>query len=258
MADAVARWIPSPVMNTVVDDLDLQPARKAREIHLSTGSVLGIFFAAALICALFFGFGYTAGRRSAIATPTEQSETGSNFGNFKPAPGAVAIQPVPGYLSAKQAADANANTGTQRYYGAAGNTAAQPQPAAAVANADTTPKPSQPIKTSAPTPETVPAPAPAPRLAATVAQPQVPAVQPVSLPTTQSQGPAIVQVAAVSHQEDAEVLLSALKRRGYAVFTTSAPTDHLIHVQLGPFSNRKDAEAMRQRLLSDGYNAIVK
>ncbi|WP_263418892.1 SPOR domain-containing protein [Terriglobus albidus] len=244
-------------MSTVVDDLDLQPARKDREIHLSTGSVLGIFFAAALICALFFGFGYTAGRRSAIAAPAEQTEAGSNFSNFKPAPGAVAIQPVPGYLSAKQAADANANTGTQQYYGAA-NTGAQTQPVTTVANADTTSKASQPVKASTPIPETVPAPPPAPRVVATAAQPQVPAVQPVLLPTTQPQGPAIVQVAAVSHQEDAEVLLSALKRRGYAVFTTSAPTDHLIHVQLGPFSNRKDAEAMRQRLLSDGYNAIVK
>ena len=36
------------------------------------------------------------------------------------------------------------------------------------------------------------------------------------------------------------------------------PQDKLLHVQVGPFTNRKDAEAMRQRLLNDGYNAIVK
>jgi DedD protein len=29
-------------------------------------------------------------------------------------------------------------------------------------------------------------------------------------------------------------------------------------VQVGPFSDRKDAEAMRTRLSGDGYNAIVK
>ena len=67
-----------------------------------------------------------------------------------------------------------------------------------------------------------------------------------------------VQVSAVSHQEDANVLLSALRRRGYTVFTRSDPNDSLIHVQLGPFTTRKDADAMRQRLSGDGYNAILK
>ena len=35
------------------------------------------------------------------------------------------------------------------------------------------------------------------------------------------------------------------------------PTDGLLHVQVGPFPNRNDAYAMRQKLLNDGYNAIV-
>jgi len=36
------------------------------------------------------------------------------------------------------------------------------------------------------------------------------------------------------------------------------PQDKLLRVQIGPFASRKDADAMRQRLISDGYNAIVK
>jgi cell division septation protein DedD len=68
----------------------------------------------------------------------------------------------------------------------------------------------------------------------------------------------MVQIAAVSHAEDAEVLQSALQRRGYHITVTHAPQDKLMHVQVGPFANRKDAEAMRQKLLDDGYNAIVK
>ena len=67
-----------------------------------------------------------------------------------------------------------------------------------------------------------------------------------------------MQVAAVSHQEDADVLLSALKKQGYAVVARQEPQDNLIHIQIGPFSNRNDANAMRQKLLADGYNAIVK
>ena len=68
----------------------------------------------------------------------------------------------------------------------------------------------------------------------------------------------MVQVAAVSHQEDADLLVTALRTKGYAVAARQNPADQLIHIQVGPFTNRKDAEAMRQRLLNDGYNAILK
>jgi cell division septation protein DedD len=68
----------------------------------------------------------------------------------------------------------------------------------------------------------------------------------------------MVQIAAVSKSTDAEVLVAALTRRGYSVAIHHEPTDSLLHVQVGPFSNRDDAIAMRQKLLSDGYNAILK
>ena len=74
--------------------------------------------------------------------------------------------------------------------------------------------------------------------------------------TTQVQG-WMVQIAAVSHSEDAEVLVSALRKRGYAVTERREVGDNLIHVQTGPFSTRNDANAMRQKLLNDGYNASV-
>jgi cell division septation protein DedD len=67
----------------------------------------------------------------------------------------------------------------------------------------------------------------------------------------------MVQIAAVSHPEDADVLVGALRKRGYAVSARRDPTDGLLHVQIGPFANRNDAYAMRQKLLNDGYNAIV-
>jgi cell division septation protein DedD len=67
----------------------------------------------------------------------------------------------------------------------------------------------------------------------------------------------MVQIAAVSHSEDAEVLVGALRKRGYAAIARRDVSDSLIHVQTGPFVNRNDANEMRQKLLSDGYNAIV-
>jgi hypothetical protein len=38
----------------------------------------------------------------------------------------------------------------------------------------------------------------------------------------------------------------------------NTPTDKLIHVQVGPYVDIKDAELMRGKLVSDGYNPILK
>ena len=77
-----------------------------------------------------------------------------------------------------------------------------------------------------------------------------------ALPTA---GNYFVQVAAVSKQEDADALVEALKKKQYAAFSAiNSPTDKLIHVQIGPFGDIKDAEGTRAKLISDGYNPIVK
>jgi DedD protein len=66
-----------------------------------------------------------------------------------------------------------------------------------------------------------------------------------------------VQIAAVSKSEDAEALVEALKKKQYAAFST-ALSDKLIRVQVGPFSDIKEAEATRAKLVGDGYNPILK
>ena len=69
----------------------------------------------------------------------------------------------------------------------------------------------------------------------------------------------VVQVAAVSKQEDAQALADALKKKNYAVLiSTNPPNDKLYHVQVGPFGDIAEAETMRNRLVSDGYNPILK
>jgi cell division septation protein DedD len=67
----------------------------------------------------------------------------------------------------------------------------------------------------------------------------------------------MVQIAAVSHQEDADVLVAALRKHGYTVTMSREPADNLIHVRIGPFTSRGEANTARQKLLNDGYNAVV-
>jgi DedD protein len=76
---------------------------------------------------------------------------------------------------------------------------------------------------------------------------------------TAAAGGYFVQVAAVSKQDDAEALVDALKKKQYPAFVASGSgADKLFRVQLGPFADVKDAEAQRARLISDGYNPILK
>jgi len=83
------------------------------------------------------------------------------------------------------------------------------------------------------------------------------------LPATTNNGAAngtyFVQVAAVSRQEDAEALVEALKKKQYPAFAANnSPTDKYYHVQVGPYADFKEADAMKTRLIADGYNPIVK
>ena len=88
-------------------------------------------------------------------------------------------------------------------------------------------------------------------------------LKPVSVPATPSaahaSGNFAVQVAAVTKEEDADALVSALRKKDYPVFVVGRQGgDKFFHVQVGPFNSLADAEAMRSRLAADGYNPIVK
>jgi len=66
-----------------------------------------------------------------------------------------------------------------------------------------------------------------------------------------------VQVAAVSREEDAQALVDALRKKQYPAFV-SAAGDKLFRVQVGPYSDVKEAESMRTRLIGEGYSPILK
>lgn len=232
---------------------DLHDTPADREVTLNTGTVLALFFTLALICAVFFGFGYSMGRKSqqAVVAPNSDSSPAAapeTTAAYKPAPGSPAIQPVPGY----QASTAN-ETSTR----AATPAPVKPAPPAAsqaVGTSETAPVVRKPVANPDAAEGAVAKPAP-------VVRTPPPAV-PVPVTTYNSAVPATgityVQIAAVSHKEDADVLLSALQRRGYKVLARTDTADKLIHVQIGPFTDRKVAEVTRQKLLGDGYNAFLK
>ncbi len=226
------------------------PQQDDREISLGTGTILAIFFALALVCAVFFGLGYSMGRKSVQGSATVASvpPTGSILSSTKPSAGNSTGQQSQ-TMSAR-------NTASAENYEAPSESPRDPD-----ASIVTTVKQASEdgvVNTRQPAAARTAATSPVP---VTPHQPKnvtAPILAPAPMPETSPNGTAMVQVAAVSHQEDADVLISALKKRGYAVFIRQEPQDHLLHVQVGPFASKKDADGMRQRLLADGYNAIVK
>ena len=216
-------------MNRYEESEDLKQSDS--EITLGTSSILGIFIGLALICGIFFGFGYSLGR-----THTTRA---SNAAQTEPPPQSSAPSPI---KTVVEPADGSA---TKPAAGA-------PIPAPAF-----TASTSAPVATLAAATPASTAPgqvAPAAYNAATA-----PAAKPVSATfPPQAAASIMVQIAAVSRPEDATVLVSALKGLGYNASVRSEPTDKLFHVQVGPFATRDEAMAMRAKLINDGYNAILK
>jgi len=217
---------------------ELQPVERRRdicdthdtEVTLGPMRLVGLFCGLILICGLCFGLGYVVGRHkgqqppsAAAAQPADAAQTTPPANAAPPKPSAApqsAPAPTPAQQPAAGQPETPSDDGPSETDPAAGPQSASP------------PSGSGSFSSAA-------------------------AVHPALPSPMQSSPQLMVQIAAVAHREDAEVLAGALRRRGYAVTFRLDPADGLIHVRIGPFSSRRDANLMRQRLLSDGYNAIV-
>lgn len=231
--------------------------KRDREVTLGPGMMAILAIGLLTLCGVCFLFGYGVGRRSpqtsllqAISTPPPPVLGASN--QPKPSASADGLQPPATAPLAENAAGAASSDPAAANPAAANPAVGSPAPGA----------------TSAPPPVGVPA------VASSSTTPPAAVVQ-TALPSNTVSGQSIgangivhpalgtapagwlVQIAAVSQTEDANVLVVALRRRGYSVTVRRDPVDNLMHVQVGPFTLRTDAAAMRQRLLNDGYNAII-
>ncbi len=206
-------------------------AQQDTEITLGTGRMLAIFFALVLVCAFFFAIGFSLGRRTAMA----------GAGSLLSAPTAVPatiVRPSAAKNGAPQPTP-QSNSSDFSFYKAVGekntDSALTPQGSAAPPATQTA---------TSPTADGTP------KAAANAA---------TATSTPSTSGSYYVQVAAVSRQEDADALVEALKKKQYPAFTANNTSgDKFYHVQVGPYAELKDAEAMRARLIGDGYNPIVK
>ena len=202
-------------------------AQQDTEITLGTGRMLALFFAFVLVCAVFFAIGFSLGRRTASA----------GIGRWPGAATGASAATVRPSAAKNEASQKTPQSGDFSFYKAVGEKNADSALAPLDAKA-------QPADATAAAPK-----------AATDAAGAAPASSTTASSTT---GSYYVQVAAVTRQEDADALVEALKKKQYPAFANNATADKYYRVQVGPYADFKDAEAMRARLVSDGYNPIVK
>lgn len=200
------------------------------EITLGTGKMLFLFFGLVAVCAVFFGMGYKVGRDSNKGSADSLTITGASTVTSTSSKAKPAATPDMSFYKVVQ------QNAPDSQLAPAPNNA---QTAVTTANA-TQPSPGAPT-----------------------GQPAAPTTTPIAAnPTTPDQlsntNGYLVQVAAVTKQEDADALVDALKKKQYPAFSTSNAVDKLVHVQVGPFSDIKQAEDTRAKLVNDGYNPILK
>jgi DedD protein len=215
-------------------DTEEEEEVKASEITLSTASLLGIFFGLVLICGVFFGFGYSMGRGTGQGAQ------------------AHAVENIP----ASNPGDGDESASATRPPAAAPEGAPEETPANAKAASAPVVKPV--VKEDAASEDDTPAKPVPPANSKPTALKSVPAYVPPADAPASASGRPMVQIAAVARPEDAYVLVNALRQRGYSVVVHNEPQDKLLHVQVGPFADLTQANAMKQKLLADGYNAIIK
>ena len=208
-----------------------------RDITIGPGKLLGLFFMLVMICGVFFAIGYSLGKTSA----REQAL------NDKSPLNASINAPIVGDSSApKPSAGAQAKTDASDEKGDGPSS-----PDLTFFNAVKRDDRSSAKDAKAAEPATSAKVEPPP---ASVAKPDEPAVSP------SAGGAFVVQIAAVTREEDAAALAGALRKKNYSVFVVNNPAVHdkFYHVQVGPFATLQDAESMKTKLTGEGYNPIVK
>jgi cell division septation protein DedD len=228
-------------MHGVFEEDEVEPVERRPDTEVTLGPMLllGLFFGLVLLCGLCFGLGYSMGSRGAREASTAVQQPGdpasSQAAGSLSKPSAVSQSIPTPQTPAAELASSGASSGVNP------TTTSQDSGSTSAGDANSAQpvvKPALPAAATTPVPTSVSA---------------QPALALKSAPATAL----MVQIATVSHQEDADVLVGALHKRGYAVTARRDPVDNQFHVRVGPFNSRNDANAMRQKLLRDGYNAIV-
>jgi cell division septation protein DedD len=214
-------------------------ADRPGDLILDNRHLLLIFLGIVGLCGVFFAFGYIVGRNTlSPSVATALAESGPGAGGAKPSPMPPAVYYQRPETSPVPAAEESGTTSPELQFdqnlGGRSPEARLETPESAGSAA------------SAPAPAGQPNPPSAPSEAARQSAPVPP---PPGI---------LVQVSALTRQQDAETLVQLLKEKKLPVLVTTSPGDSLFHVVVGPYQTEREAQQVKRTLEEDGFQPIIK
>ena len=238
------------------------------DITIGPAKMLGLFFMLVAICGVFFAIGYSLGKTSAREqamndkTPLSASSSAPVVGDSGAAKPSAVVPVKKETESATAQEQPKQEEPDLTFFNSVKRSDRDKRNTTQTATS-TPPKPGSPKPDEQPSAKTVAA----EKATAAATSTDASAVAKTTAKTdaravvmTSAGGAFVVQIAAVTREEDAAALAGALRKKNYSVFVVNNPAlhDKFYHVQVGPFATMQDAEAMKVKLTGEGYNPIVK
>jgi cell division septation protein DedD len=220
--------------------------RTASDRVLEGKHVIGLFLLMLLFSGVFFSLGYVMGKNQYEG---QVNASGSFAGRSERAAVQPQADPAP-KKSAESVSAASAETDPAtstsnsdwEFYG-------NNKPAKSEPHLEAAPKsPDTPPVEKALNPKTKVQPQPVSVLAKTAKS--------ATAPPPILNGAYVLQVAALLKQDDALAVASSLQKKHYLCYVQAPQKDKYYRVQVGPFKDRKAADAAKQGLENEGFNAF--
>jgi cell division protein FtsN len=221
--------------------------RGAGERVLESKHVIGLFLLMLLFSGVFFTLGYVMGRNqydgqvNAATTNSRPSESGP-AAPTKPKAAPPQTPEISQAASESDPSTSNTNSDWE-FYDSSKTAKTDPHLENVPKASATRPAPKTVSEKSKVAPVT-----PAPLAAKTT--------KPVTSAPLIPNGALVLQVAALTKQDDALSIASSLQKKHFAAYVQTPQKDKFYRVQVGPLKDKKAADAERKRLESEGFKAF--
>ncbi len=210
--------------------------------------VIGLFLLMLLFSGVFFTLGYVMGRNQydgqvSAATTNSRTPEREPLSPAKAEPAPKHTAEAPPAASESDPATSGSNNSDWEFYGSGKPAKGDPH---------LEPVPKAPATPSAPRMVSAKAKAEPVASAPLAAKSSKPVANAPLIPN----GALVLQVAALTKQDDALSIASSLQKKHFAAYVQTPQRDKFYRVQVGPLKDKKAAEAEKKRLEGEGFKAF--